>query len=237
MDTTPTPDNHVNSAEVAEMLRDIAFEASLTAATTGIAKISAHVLAALARVPRARFLPEDLRFLAFRDGPAPIGFGQTISQPFMVALMTDLLRLDHDSRVLEVGTGSGYQTAVLAELAGQVYSIEIVPPLAQAARARLTELGYGNLHLRDGDGYAGWPEAAPFDAIVVTAAAPRLPPPLIKQLQAGGRLVIPLGAPGHAQVLSVIEKTGVGEVQRRDVLDVAFVPLTGAKADADAAGI
>jgi len=184
----------------------------------------ARLLAALRRVPRHAFVPAAERAHAYEDRALAIGHGQTISQPYVVALMTELAALRPDARVLEIGTGSGYQAAVLAELAGAVYSIEIVAPLARRAAATLAELGYRAVHVRAGDGYRGWPEAAPFDAILVTAAAPRVPPALLEQLAPGGRLVIPLG--GAEQQLEVHRRTERGfEVER--VLAVRFVPMTG----------
>ncbi len=183
-----------------------------------------RVLRAMARVPRHRFVrPGDQR-AAYADRPLAIDQGQTISQPYIVALMTELARLDDRSKVLEIGTGSGYQAAVLAEIAGQVYTIEILAPLAEKARATLLELGYQNIQFRTGDGYRGWPEAAPFDAIVVTAAPPRVPPPLKEQLAIGGRLVLPVGE--RRQVLRRITRTETGFSDEL-VSDVWFVPMTG----------
>lgn len=189
--------------------------------------IDDDVLAAMATVPRHRFVPEDQRAHAYEDRPLPIGYGQTISQPYIVALMTDLLDLDGRGRVLEVGTGSGYQAAVLSPLAQAVYTIEIVPALADQAAARLQELGFGNVTARQGDGYYGWEEHAPFDGIVVTAAASHIPPPLVRQLKPGGRMVIPVGAPFFVQHLMLVEKSDRGEVRSRLLLPVRFVPLTG----------
>jgi protein-L-isoaspartate(D-aspartate) O-methyltransferase len=184
----------------------------------------ARLLAALRRVPRHAFVPPSERAHAYEDHALSIGHGQTISQPYVVALMTELAALRPGARVLEVGTGSGYQAAVLAELAGAVYSIEIVAPLARRAAATLAAQGYGAVHVRHGDGYRGWPEAAPFDAILVTAAAPRVPPALLEQLAPDGRLVIPVG--DAEQALEVHHRTERGfEVQR--VLPVRFVPMTG----------
>ena len=182
------------------------------------------VIEAMQRVLRHRFVPEDIRARAYDDRPLPIGYRQTISQPYIVAYMTQALRLAPGARVLEIGTGSGYQTAVLAELAGTVYSIEIVPPLAARAAATLAELGYDNLRLREGDGYAGWPEAAPFDAIMVTAAPDHVPQPLVDQLAVGGRMIIPVG--DRRQTLTVLTRTDDG-VTEEAVLPVLFVPMTG----------
>ncbi|MBI5937737.1 MAG: protein-L-isoaspartate(D-aspartate) O-methyltransferase [Betaproteobacteria bacterium] len=209
------------------MLRDIEIEVELTRHSIGKDALDPRVMAAMAKVPRERFLPDSLRHLAFRDGPVPIGHGQTISQPYIVALMTDLLAPEPGDTILEIGTGSGYQAAVLAELVQRVYTTEIVEPLATEAAERLSRLGYRNIELRRCDGYGGWPEHAPYDGIVVTAAAPHIPQPLIEQLKPGGRLVIPVGLPGEIQELEVVEKTKDGGLHTRQVLGVAFVPLTG----------
>jgi len=187
--------------------------------------VSPSVLRAMARVPRHRFVAAELANAAYDDHPLPIGHGQTISQPYIVALMTQLIAPTPRSRVLEVGTGSGYQAAVLAELCKEVYGIEIVKPLADEARARLTALGYKNVTVRHGDGYRGWKEHAPFDAILVAAAASHVPQPLVEQLAPGGRLVMPVG--DHFQELLVIHKQGDGSLQRRSVIPVVFVPMTG----------
>jgi len=183
-----------------------------------------RVLAAMRKVPRHRFVPERLRPEAYEDHPLPIGEGQTISQPYIVALMSELLQLGGGERVLEVGTGSGYQAAVLGELAKEVYSVEILAPLARRAAATLRELGYAGVNVRAGDGYLGWPEAAPFDAIVVTAAPDHIPQPLVDQLKTGGRLVIPVGEGSQELLLCV--KTPEG-LLRRSIIPVRFVPLTG----------
>jgi protein-L-isoaspartate(D-aspartate) O-methyltransferase len=185
---------------------------------------TASVLHAMETVPRHLFVPANLRAHAYDDSPLPIGYDQTISQPYIVALMTDLLDLDGDEKVLEIGTGSGYQAAVLGELAAQVFTIEIVEPLAKTAGARLAELGYDNVHVRAGDGYRGWPEEAPFDAIILTAAPPELPQPLIEQLAMGGILAAPVG--DIHQELVVLEKTANG-MKQREVIPVRFVPMTG----------
>ena len=185
---------------------------------------SEAVLAAMGRVQRHRFVPVEEQSGAYTDYPLPIGFGQTISQPYIVAFMTEALGQRRGETVLEVGTGSGYQAAVLAEIAARVYTIEIVAPLAEEARERLKRLGYRNVEVRAGDGYAGWPEKAPFDAVMVTAAAPRVPEPLMQQLKDGGRLVIPVG--DESQELVVLTRTGTAYVEDR-VLPVRFVPMTG----------
>ena len=185
------------------------------------------VLAAMRQVPRHEFVPAAERAHAYEDRPLPIGAGQTISQPYIVALMTQLAAVGPGSKVLEVGTGSGYQAAVLAACGAEVYSIEIVDALAKRAQQDLARLGIENVHVRSGDGYRGWPEAAPFDAIVVTAAAPQVPPALLSQLRTGGRLVIPVGETWHEQTLQVHTRTETGfDVQ--DVVPVRFVPMTGA---------
>jgi protein-L-isoaspartate(D-aspartate) O-methyltransferase len=189
-------------------------------------RISEPVLAAMNAVPRHELVPEPYRRFAYRDGALPIGFGQTISQPYIVALMTELLGVDAEDDVLEVGTGSGYQAAVLATLARRVYTIEIIDGLARRAADDRARLGYRNVEVRAGDGYKGWPEHAPFDGIIVTAAAPELPPPLLDQLKPGGRLVIPLGSRRGRQSLMLIEKGNDGRIARRSIIEVRFVPLT-----------
>jgi protein-L-isoaspartate(D-aspartate) O-methyltransferase len=183
------------------------------------------VLAAMQNVLRHEFVPENLRSAAYKDGPLPIGNGQTISQPYIVALMTQLAHIGPDSKVLDVGTGSGYQAAVLAEIVNHVYSIEIVETLADQARERLKRLGYENIEVRSGDGYLGWPEQAPFDAIVVAAAPDHVPQPLVDQLAPGGHLIIPVGK--FFQTLIVVEKHADGSIEKTNVAPVAFVPMTG----------
>jgi protein-L-isoaspartate(D-aspartate) O-methyltransferase len=185
----------------------------------------ARVLAAMRKVPRHEFVPAQHRNAAYDDGPLPIGFGQTISQPFVVAFMTEQLRPQPTDRVLEVGTGSGYQAAVMAELVVEVFTIEIVTPLAERASADLKRLGYTNVSVRAGDGYKGWPEAAPFDAIIVTCAPEAVPQPLVDQLAEGGRMIIPVG-PGTNQELVLLVKQG-GRLEQKSVLPVKFVPMTG----------
>ena len=185
-----------------------------------------RVLAAMRKVRRHLFVPARHQAEAYADHPLPIGEGQTISQPYIVALMTEALRVGPRARVLEIGTGSGYQAAVLAEVAGQVYSIEIVEKLGQRAGALLKKLGYKNVHVRIGDGYAGWRSKAPFDAVILTAAPPSVPTPLIEQLKRGGALVAPVGLSGDQRLIR-ITKTRDGKLRRENLLDVRFVPMTG----------
>jgi protein-L-isoaspartate(D-aspartate) O-methyltransferase len=215
------------------MVREIETDVRLTHRELGKGTLEPRVIAAIGKVPRHEFVPTELRPLAYLNQPLPIGHDQTISQPYIVAVMTDLLAVPRGGRVLEVGTGSGYQAAVLGELAAEVYTIEIVEPLGLSSRALLARLGYANVHVRIGDGFAGWPEAAPFDAIIVTAAAPETPPPLLAQLKPGGRMIIPLEGRFGGQDLVLIEKDAAGKVARREVLPVMFVPLTGEGADED----
>jgi len=186
-----------------------------------------RVMAAIGRVPRHEFVPAAQRRHAYDNRPLPIGFGQTISQPYIVALMSDLIKPRPGDSVLELGTGSGYQAAMLAELTGHVYSIEIIEELGEQAAERLSRLGYDNITLRIGDGYYGWEEHAPFDAIVVTAAASHVPPPLVAQLKPGGRMIIPVGSRFLTQQLVLIEKDPGGQLITRQILPVTFVPLTG----------
>jgi len=200
-----------------------------TRSQTGLGAMSPAVRNALGKVERHRLVPPGEASRAYRNHPLPIGNGQTISQPYIVALSTDLLGVDKSSVVLEVGTGSGYQAAVLAEVVSRVYSIELIEPLGRAARKRLEELGYGNIEVRIGDGYAGWPERAPFDGILVTAAAPRVPQALVDQLKPGGRMVIPVGGEGEIQYLKLLTKRADGGLDEKRVLPVRFVPLVPGK--------
>jgi protein-L-isoaspartate(D-aspartate) O-methyltransferase len=200
-----------------------------TRAETGLARMSPAVRSALGRVERHRLVPAEEAARAYRNHPLPIGSGQTISQPYIVALSTDLLGIGSSSSVLDVGTGSGYQAAVLAEIAASVASIELVESLGRQAARRLEDMGYRNVEVKIGDGYKGWPEKAPFDAIVVTAAAPEVPPALIEQLKPGGRMVIPVGADGAMQNLQLIVKSADGALEVRHVLAVRFVPLLPGK--------
>jgi protein-L-isoaspartate(D-aspartate) O-methyltransferase len=210
------------------LLEEIASEAEATAGYTGRAAFDAHVMAAMAKVPRHEFVPAAEERHAYINNALPIGHGQTISQPYIVALMTDLLNPRPDHSVLEIGTGSGYQAAVLAELVRWVYSIEVIPELAEAARERLLRLGYRNVTIEVGDGNAGRPEQAPYDGIIVTAAAAQIPSALLGQLREGGRMVIPVEKNG-GQELVLIEKSAGGVASQRSILPVAFVPLVGGR--------
>ena len=212
--------------ERAALLQEIAAMARDTGAETGRAVFSARVMAAMAKVQRHRFVPAPYGALAYANRPLPIGHGQTISQPYIVALMTGLLDAKPGDAVLEIGTGSGYQAAVLAELVNRVYSIEIIEPVGRNAAALLQHLGYKNIETRIGDGYNGWPERAPFDAIIVTAAAPRVPPALVAQLKPGGRMIIPVGGEAEVQFLHVMVKRADGSISTQRSLPVRFVPLT-----------
>jgi len=209
-------------AEIVSMARDFG-------AGTGRQSVDPRVLGVLGRVPRHEFVPQSLRRNAYDNRPQPIGYGQTISQPYIVAVMTDLLKVGAGDTALEIGTGSGYQAAVLAELGARVSSIEIVEPLAREASERLRRLGYASIATKVGDGYDGWPEQGPFDAIVVTAAASHVPPPLVRQLKPGGRMVIPVGAAFQTQQLLLVEKRRDGTLTTRQVMPVIFVPLTGSR--------
>jgi len=213
--------------QIQRMINDIESEVRFTRKMIGRDKLDNQVMQAMEAVPRNEFVPKSCLEAAFDNGPLPIGHGQTISQPYIVALMTDLLELAEDSIVLEVGTGSGYQTAILSQLCNKVYTVECIPALADIARTRFDRLGYDNIESRTGNGYNGWPEHAPYDGIIVTAAASHIPGPLIEQLKPGGKLVIPVGRPHLYQELTVVEKDEDGEIDIRDILGVAFVPLQG----------
>jgi len=217
------------AAQRSRMVAEVEAMYAETRGETGLAGMSPAVRAALAKVERHRLVPPGQQAMAYRNHPLPIGNGQTISQPYIVALSTDLLRPEPQDVVLEVGTGSGYQAAVLAEVVKQVYSVELVADLGRSAAARLAELGYRNVEVRIGDGYAGWPEKAPFDAIIVTAAAPSVPSALVAQLKAGGRMVIPVGGDGWVQQLKVVTKRADGGHDERDIIPVRFVPLVPGK--------
>jgi len=210
-----------------DMLAEIQATVIDTQRETGRARLAPEVMAALGTVPRHAFVPDELDAVAYANRPLPVGHGQTISQPYIVALMTDLLELDSNAVVLEVGTGSGYQAAVLSELVRQVYTMEIIEPLALAATQRLARLGYGNVEVKFADGYYGWREKAPFDAIIVTAAINHIPPPLVAQLRPGGRLVVPVGERFAVQHLLLVHKREDKRVEVRQILPVRFVPLTG----------
>jgi protein-L-isoaspartate(D-aspartate) O-methyltransferase len=211
------------------MLEEIAAEAAATVDDTGRARFDERVMAAMADVPRHAFVPPSEAAHAYVNSALPIGRGQTISQPYIVALMTDLLDPRPDHVVLEIGTGSGYQAAILSRLVRQVYSIEVIPELAVEAQQRLQRLGYRNISVRAGDGNAGWPEHAPYDGIIVTAVAAQIPAALLAQLRNGGRMVVPVGKSG-SQELILVEKSAVGAIGERSILPVAFVPLVGGRA-------
>ena len=218
-------ERNYRSIEKQRLLEQIEREVRETAAYTGRKTLKPEVYEAMVRVPREEFvLPNDLE-LAYINNALPIKHGQTISQPYIVALMTDLLEVDKDSVVLEVGTGSGYQAAVLGEIVKQVYSLEVIPELGEESAEKLQQLGYDNISVKTGNGREGWPEHAPYDAIIVTAVADELPPALIEQLKPGGHLIIPIGLPGQIQRLYDVEKDISGEVKAREVLAVTFVPL------------
>ena len=214
-------------ARTETMLREIASMTRFSVDYTGVRSIDRSVIDALRHVDRSEFVPEEQRRYAFDNEPLEIGHGQTISQPFIVALMTHVLELTTTDKVLEIGTGSGYQAAILAELVDSVYTIEIVEPLAREAERRLERLGYDNVSVRVGDGWFGWPENALFNKIMVTAVAPKLPPELLRQLKVGGKMVLPIGDYDGNQELVLVEKTSDSEVTRRVILPVQFVPMTG----------
>lgn len=215
------------AAARARLVQEVAEDVVQTKGYLGTRQLDAAVMQALAEVPRERFVPAHLRDQAYRNHPLPIGHGQTISQPYIVAIMSHLIGIEPGARVYELGTGSGYQAAVLGAMGAEVYSVEIVPELAERAADVLAELGFDQVQVRAGDGYLGWPEAAPFDAIIVTAAGPRVPQPLVEQLRVGGRLVMPLGEVYETQELAVFTKQADGSLRQRSVLPVRFVPITG----------
>ena len=218
----PTPPDDPHAVARRELVRTIERHAHDDA-------LDPRVMDAVGKVPRHRFVPPELVDRVYHDRPLPIGHGQTISQPYIVALMTHLLRPQADDVMLEIGTGSGYQAAVLSGLVARVYTLEIIEPLGKAAADRLTTLGYRNVETRVADGWNGWPEHGPFDGIVVTAAASQIPPPLVRQLKPGGRMVIPVGPPFVTQTLVLVEKAADGTVRSREILPVRFVPLTSAR--------
>ncbi len=213
--------------KIQRLLDEIESEYKYTRRMTGKGTLDPKVKAAILSVPRDKFVAKSYIDSAFDNGPLPIGFGQTISQPYIVALMTDLLELEAGDVVLEIGTGSGYQAAILSQLCKQVYTIEYVAELADIAKARFEKLAYNNISCRTGNGFDGWPEHAPYDAIIVTAAATQIPGPLIEQLKPGGRMVVPVGRPYQHQELMLVEKNEDGELNIRDILGVAFVPFQG----------
>ena len=217
------------SKNIDHMIADIEQEVAYTRHLIGRTKLAPKVMKVMASVPRDQFVPTALKPFAFNNGALSVGYGQTISQPYIVALMTDLLQLEAHHRVLEIGTGTGYQTAILAELAAQVYSMELIPELSEAADQRLQKMGYTNIITCVGNGYQGWQEHAPYDAIMVTAAAAFIPPALIEQLKAGGKMAIPVGEPHRHQELMLLEKDQQGAQQLQKILDVAFVPLKQAE--------
>lgn len=209
------------------LIEEIREDVRRTQAYTGVRDLDGRVLDALGRVPRHEFVPVGYKGRAYENRPLPIGHGQTISQPYIVALMTDVMEPAPGDVILEVGTGSGYQAAVLAELVGRVYTVEIIEPLARDAKSRLSRLGYDNVEVRQGDGFYGWREHAPFDGIIVTAVGSRIPPPLIEQLKPGGIMILPVGGRFTAQHLVLLNKDAAGEITTRQILPVSFVPLTG----------
>ncbi len=217
------------AAQRVRMVAEIEAMYAETRAETGLAAMSPRVRAAMAKVERHRLIPASQLGLAYRNHPLPIGQGQTVSQPYIVALSTDLIIPEPHHAVLEIGTGSGYQAAVLAEIVGRVFTMEILDLLGKEAAERLRNLGYNNIEVKIGDGYKGWPEKAPFDGIIVTAAAPRVPQALVEQLKPGGRMVIPVGASGGAQELFLITKSSDGKILQKNVLPVRFVPLVPGK--------
>ncbi|WP_354683785.1 protein-L-isoaspartate(D-aspartate) O-methyltransferase [Cupriavidus necator] len=223
--TTATADPF--APQRADMVKEIAAVAASAGAQVGRDAIEPRVMTVMGQVPRHEFVPEQQKLYAYENRPLPIGYGQTISQPYIVALMTDLMMVKPGDAVLEIGTGSGYQAAVLAKLARAVYTIEIIEPLGRQACDRLKRLAYRQVACKVGDGYYGWDEHAPYDAIVVTAAASHVPPPLIRQLKPGGRMVIPVGAQFLTQYLLLVEKAADGSVSTRQILPVRFVPLVG----------
>ena len=211
----------------ATMVRLIEFQISAIASETGIRRLDKNVLLALQTVPRHIFVPPQLAAYAYDDRPLPLGMGQNISQPFIIALMTQLLQVKSGQVVLETGTGAGYHAAILAELGATVFSVEVIEPLAVYATLRLDELGYDKVSIRSGDGYLGWQENGPYDAILLKEAVDRIPPPLWAQLKPGGRMVLPLGSPEEEQLLTLVKKTPNGEAHKTSIISVRFAPLQG----------
>ena len=214
-----------------QLIDKIESEYLFTSSMTGKKKLAPNVKAALLATPREKFVPPNYINRAYYNMPLPIGYGQTISQPYIVAIMTDLLELDRNHIVLEIGTGSGYQAAILSQLCKKVYTIENVAELAKKAKNRFDKLAYNNIECKTGNGYYGWPEHAPYDAIIATAAASQIPGPLIRQLKPGGRMVIPIGKPYLNQELLLLKKDEHNQIDSRVILDVAFVPFVGARDD------
>jgi protein-L-isoaspartate(D-aspartate) O-methyltransferase len=213
--------------QCAQMVREIEAEVRSTSRWIGKPALDKRVMDAMKHVPRHEFVPPDMIHLAYQNEPLPIGFGQTISQPYIVALMTDMLDPHDSDVVLEIGTGCGYQTAVISELVKQVYTVEVIRQLGEQTKERLTKLGYRNIEFRVGDGYSGWPEHAPYDAVIVTAAAESIPEKLIEQLKPGGCMAIPVGTLYRGQTLLRVHKNENGTVDQKEILPVAFVPLIG----------
>ena len=211
----------------ARLVEEISQDVMETSGYIGKNTLDERVMRVMGLVGRHRFVPPELQSQAYENRPLPIGYGQTISQPYIVALMTDLLEVEAGDVVLEIGTGSGYQAAILSRLVSEVYSIEIIPELAESASSRLQRLGFDNVEVKNADGYYGWQQHAPFDAIIVTAASSHIPPPLVQQLKPGGVMMIPVGAVFQVQQLSLVRKTPDGELTTRQVLPVRFVPFTG----------
>ena len=225
--STSTAADDSYAAKRAAMIKEIVEDVRAGYGNLEQKSLNKQVIDALGSIPRHEFVPRNIRNAAYENRPLPIGHGQTISQPYIVAIMTNLLQVGKNDRVLEIGTGSGYQIAVLAALAKKAYSIEIIEPLGKQAKDRLQRLGYENIELKIGDGYYGWEEHAPFDAIIVTAATSHIPPSLIKQLKPGGRMLIPVGSRFMVQELLLVKKSANGKVSTRQMLPVALVPLTG----------
>jgi protein-L-isoaspartate(D-aspartate) O-methyltransferase len=211
------------------MIADIQREVQYTRTMIGKDALDERVMQAMKEVPRDAFVPNGMKMRAFDNAPLPIGHGQTISQPYIVALMTDLLEIKPEDTVLEIGSGSGYQTAILSRLCKQVYSLEVIPELSASAGRLLEQLGYDNIEMRSGNGFDGWPDNGPYDGIIVTAAAPYIPDALFDQLKPGGRLVIPVGLPYNRQELMAVTKDERGEMQTKAILGVAFVPMVDSR--------
>jgi len=221
----PGPDDF--AAMRAQLIETIREQALAAAQITGVPRFDAPVLDAMGAVPRHEFVPDPLRILSYLDSPLPLGHGQNISQPFLVALMTHLAGVRKSDIVFETGTGAGYQAAILSRLAREVYSVEVVKPLARSAAERLNRLGYANVEVKADDGFYGWAEKGPFDAIIVKEAVQYIPPPLLNQLKPGGRLVVPVGPLDRPQMLKLVTKDGAGRLKHRDILPVRFTPLQG----------